>query len=478
VPASVVDARVPGSFRDPSGYVFLREGQVLRAVDAACRDTLQHLARAQVLPRLIAAGSVVATRFVEDGALLGTLAREQGPHAAFLEHETIAPISYPYEWSVSMIADAGILTLDLQMALLAAGCALKDATAYNVQFVDGRPRFIDLGSFEPPGRRDLWYALGQFQRMFVYPLLLCRHRGWDPRSYYLANLDGRDVQQVARCFSRLQRWRPSLLLDLTLPLWFEGRANRGSNGAAPQKPQARAATSSGNPAAQLGNLKRLRSKLRRLAEGYAPREAWVDYTSQCSYDDAAETAKKGLVKAFLEATRPASVLDLGSNTGDYAYISAACGASVVAVDQSHDVVEVLYRRLRREPAAITPLVVDLRNPSPGIGYCNEERSPFLERATADCVLALALLHHLVVSGNLSLEAVRDMLLRVTRKRLVLEFVPPDDVMFRRLTRFRRDDFGYLTLERCREAFAAGFELEREERLPLGRTLLFLKRSGT
>jgi SAM-dependent methyltransferase len=473
------EARVPGSFRDPSGYVFLHGERVFRAVDAACRDTLRQLETAGVLPRLVEAGTVVATRTVADPALLGELAGRHGARAAFLEHERISPISYPYEWSVSMIADAGILTLDLQIALLQAGYSLKDATAYNVQFVDGSPRFIDVGSFEAPQRRDLWYALGQFQRMFVYPLLLCSQRGWDPRSYFLANLDGRDVEQVARGFGRLQLWRPSLLLDLTLPLWFERRAARRARAAATGGNGAGApAGAAGNPGAQLGNLRRLRAKLKRLAERYVPREAWVGYTSECSYDDAAEAAKKGLVRSFIEATRPASVLDLGSNTGDYALIAAGCGARVVAVDQSHDVVEVLYRRLRRERAAITPLVVDLRNPSPGIGYCNEERTPFFERVSADCVLALALLHHLAVSGNLSLEAVRDMLLRVTRRHLVLEYVPPDDEMFRRLTRFRSDDFAHLTLDACRQAFSQGFELEREQRLPqLGRTLLFLRRKG-
>jgi SAM-dependent methyltransferase len=477
VPTPGAAARIPGSFRDPSGYVFLHDQRVFRAVDEVCRDTLRRLEAAGVLPRLIDLGIVVGTRLVEDPELLRELSRGHAAGAAFLEHERVSPISYPYEWTVSMIADAGILTLDLQLALLGAGCSLKDATAYNVQFVGATPRFIDVASFEAPARFDLWYALGQFQRMFVYPLLLC-HRGWDPRSYYLANLDGRDVEQVARGFDPLQRWRPGLLLDLSLPLWFERRAARrdARPDGAPHGGVGSGRRPAGGPAAQLGNLRRLRAKLAKLARSYRPAEAWVGYTSKCSYDAVAEAAKKALLRSFLDATRPARVLDLGSNTGDYAYLAAGCGARVVAVDQSHDVVEVLYRRLRREPAAITPLVVDLRNPSPGIGYCNEERAPFFDRVSADCVLALALLHHLTVSGNLCLEAVRDMLLRVTRRHLVLEYVPPDDAMFRRLTRYRSDDFAHLSLDACRRAFGAAFELERQEPVPgVGRTLLFLRR---
>jgi SAM-dependent methyltransferase len=463
-------ARIPGSFRDPSGYVFLHEGRVFRAVDATCRDTLRSLEQTGLLSRLMRSGAVVATSFVEDPALVAQLAQAHGPRAAFLEHERLFPITFPYEWSISMIADAGIQTLDLQMALLEAGCSLKDATAYNIQFVNGAPRFIDLPSFERPARVDLWYALGQFQRMFVYPLLLCRDKGWDPRSYFLASLDGRSVDQVARAFTRLQLCRPGLLFDVTLPMLLERRANRSKKEVRP------AASSSRGAAAQLPNLQRLKTKLRALADGYKPEEAWVGYTTECSYDQTAESAKKALVASFLERVRPATVLDLGANTGDYSYVAARCGANVVAVDQSHDTIEVLYRRLRREPARITPAVVDLRSPSPGLGYRNQERPPFFERVSADCVMALALIHHLVVSGNMSLDAVRELLLGTVRRHLILEFVPPDDEMFVKLTRFRTDDFGHLTLEACLDVFSRSFDLEERVQVPhSGRTLLLLKR---
>jgi hypothetical protein len=141
-------------------------------------------------------------------------------------------------------------------------------------------------------------------------------------------------------------------------------------------------------------------------------------------------------------------------------------------------VELLYRRLRAEPAAITPMVVDLCNPSPAVGYMNRERESFLDRVEADCVLALALIHHLLVSGNLSLSAIRDMLLALTRRDVVLEFVPTDDDMFRRLMKFRVDLFGGITLEACRAVFAQGFQILKEEPIPGSkRTLLFLRKSA-
>ena len=101
----------------------------------------------------------------------------------------------------------------------------------------------------------------------------------------------------------------------------------------------------------------------------------------------------------------------------------------------------------------------------------------LERARADCVLALALLHHLLVSANLSLTSVRDLLHALTRRDLVLEFVPPDDDMFQRLLKYRVDLFAHVTLDLCRAVFQERFDVYREAPIPGSkRTLLFLRKT--
>ena len=149
---------------------------------------------------------------------------------------------------------------------------------------------------------------------------------------------------------------------------------------------------------------------------------------------------------------------------------------MLAADSDHDAVEILYRRLKREPAAITPMVLDITNPSPAIGYLNRERPSFHERLDVDCVLALALLHHLLISGNLSLAAARDLLHSLTRDLLVLEFVPTDDVMFRRMLQFRRDLFADVDLEACKRTFGERFRLLEQHSIPGSpRTLLLYAR---
>lgn len=465
------EGRIAGSFRDPAGYVFLRGTRVFRAVDAGYDALLVELEQSGLLAGL-SAGLVIPSARVTDPQLRASLGAEHPGAAAFLEHEPLDFISYPHEWCVSMLADAGVLTLDLQLALLKAGLSLKDASAFNVQFRGARPVFIDLTSIERPARLDLWVALAQFGQMFTFPLLLTARRGWDLRSYFLGSIGGRSLEQVARGFGRMERLAPSLLLDLTLPLVLGRRAERG-DGMTPALP---APGAQGQASAQAVNLNRLRGKVRAIANAYRPESAWASYTATCSYDDAASAAKKALIRSYLERWHPRRVLDLGCNTGEYSYLAAETGARVIAVDQDHDAVELLYRRLREGTTAITPIVADLTQPSPGLGFRNQERQPLLERLRGEAVFALALMHHLLVSGNLPLAEVRDLLADLTTDHLVLEFVPPADPMFQRLLRLRAETFDWLTLAECRGAFEARFTVVEEHAVPgTPRTLLFLRR---
>ena len=465
-----VSRRDGGSFRDPSGYVFHRDGAVYRALTERAYEDVVALTASGLLQRLQQERLIVPTRYVDSPDLAAALACENPGYAHFLHHDRISPITYPYEWTASMVADAALHTLRLQQRLVTEGWSLKDATAYNIQFAGGRPVFIDTTSIEQPARLDVWYALGQFTQLFLFPLLLFRYHGWDFRSYYLGRLGGREIADVSRSLSFLERWSPRALLDVTLPLMFHG-----SDTVAP-KAEVAMRRRSANPQAQLMNLRRLERKIRRLIAGYRPRGPWAEYTGTCNYSNDAEDAKKRLVGEMLDVARPGVVLDVGCNTGDYSFLAAAKGASVIAVDADHDAVDILYRRLREHPASIAPMVMNLSEPSPAIGFMNGERQSFTDRVAPDCVVALALLHHLSVSGNLSLPAVSALFHSLTRRFLILEHVPPTDSMFQKLVRLRTDRHEDLTLDACRAAFSVAFTVVREAAVPGSqRTLLLLEK---
>ena len=242
---------------------------------------------------------------------------------------------------------------------------------------------------------------------------------------------------MAANFGLLGRWRPGLLLDVTLPdllaRWAKGRRFGAAGRDETHGPQPGGV---GRPhPAQVMTLKRLRRKVARLAAGYRPAGQWARYEETCQLQPAGRQAKLAAVERFLRNTRPARVLDLGCNTGHYSRLAAGLGAQVIAADADHDAVEVLYRQLRRQPAPIWPMVVDLCNPSPAVGLMNRERAAWAERVESDCVLALALLHHLLVAGNLPLAAACDLLAGLTRRDLVLEFIPHERPALQRLLEF-------------------------------------------
>ena len=467
------NGRITGSFRDPCGYVFEREGRIHRAIDGELFDTLKGLFESGDLTTLIHDHDLIETAFVIDEELLALLEAEHPGYRHFLEHRAVETITYPYEWCFSMLADAALLTLDLQERLLARGASLKDATAYNVQFSHARAVFIDVASIERPHRLDVWYALGQFNQMFTFPLLLASHHGWDLRSYFLGRLNGRSVAEAALSLGWLGCLRPRVLFDVTLPHLLNRRANKTARTAAN-----RLECLNQDPTAQKLTLRRLRRKIQRMAARYPFGTDWTTYTSVCSYTSGAEKAKKALVGQFLAERRPGDVLDAGCNTGDYSYLAASTGARVTAIDADEGAVESLYRRLKTEPVEITPLIVDLANPSPAIGFMNRERRSALDRLAADCVLALALAHHLRVTANFSVDAICELFFSLTRDLLVIEFVPQEDEMFQRLLQYRREGHDDFTLENFRERFSERFTLLKEEPIPGSlRTLFFFQKNS-
>lgn len=461
--------RIAGSFRDPTGYVFANAGKIYRSLSSEAHAQFIELLPQVWFRELLESGQVVKSRLIDD-AESADLARAHAGFRAFLEHTPLPWISYPAEWCYSMLADAALCTLNLQERLALHGWALKDASAYNVQFHRGQPVFIDLGSIERPKRADLWFALGQFNRMFLFPLLLSRFKGWDFRSYFLGSLDGRSLTQLCQSFSVTDRARPSLWLDLWLPLWFERQQSRSA-----VMPRARH-SKTGGVQSQLLNLRRLRRKVTKLAAGYRIKSTWSDYGGIRNYSHEALAAKRDAIRAVLSMHRPEQVLDLGCNTGEFSLEATHAGCRVLAADADHDAVELLHRRVRSEGQEIHPMVLDIANPTPGMGYCNRERAAFLDRNRSECVFALALIHHLHVSANLSFDAIAALFHQLTSNLLVLEFVPRDDSMFERLVRFRVDLYADYTLERCKAAMAGRFVLLREQPIPGStRSLLILQK---
>ena len=443
-----------GSFRDPAGYVFFFDGHTYRALDASSFSLVNELASEGVLNELSSRGYLIKTRVIASTEPLFITLQAQLPREQhFLHHETVPLISYPYEWSFSMLADAAQLQLELQLQLLERGYSLKDASAFNVQFHGCRPVFIDVLSIEKPRRKDVWIGYGQFCQMHLFPLLLKRYLNLSTRGYFLDNINGLPVEDVYRLFGGWRALKPALFMDVFLQYCFQ-KFSAGKIDPLKQK----LAQGESSADAQIINLERLARKIGKLAGACKTTSRWSDYINTHTYSPEAEGVKIRYVKEFLSRYSPRTVLDMGCNIGRYSLLASQSGATVIAIDSDHDSVDLLYQHARQEQADVLPLWVDIANPTPAVGFRNRERKCFMERVNGEAVFALALIHHLLVTSRIPLEAICKLFHDLTTRYAVVEFIEREDEMFQSLLALREDIYGKITRDFFLSIFTEKFDL--------------------
>ncbi len=363
-------------------------------------------------------------------------------------------VSYPYEWSFGMLKDAALLTLDVHADAAADGFTLRDASSFNVLFSRGRPILIDTLSIAPAEPGAPWPAYRQFCEHFLAPLALMARRDVRLGQLLRTNLEGVPLDLAASLLPGRTRFGLGLGAHVHLHARSQRRHERRGDAAGAD---ARKATIGRTQAeAWIDSLRRTVAGLEWRPEG----TEWADYERADPADENA-LAKDALVRAMLDAAGGAVVWDLGANVGRHSRIAAALDRRVVAWDIDPAAVERHYRALRaRGETRILPLLVDLANPTPAVGWSLTERRSFLDRADADVVVALALIHHLAIGRNVPLPLVADLLAGLAPNAIV-EWVGRDDPMVRRLLATREDVFDGYTLEGFRAAFGARFEVVDE-----------------
>lgn len=449
----------PASFRDPSGFVFLREGQLYRRVNASYRDDYDHLIRSGLYQTL-----------VEDGLLIPhvEVCREGDASASILlRPERVPFLSYPYEWCFSQLRDAALATLRIGKKALRFGMFLKDASAYNIQFVRGKPCLIDTLSFERYHDGEPWVAYRQFCQHFLAPLALMRYRDVRLAQLLRPHTDGIPLDLASRLLPGRTRWNPALFAHIHLHAAAQRRHAGGTN------PTPRGGM---DLQAFLGLLDSLEGCVRGMT-WESKNTPWARYYADTNYTATAMAAKERVVAAFLDdiAPAPRSVWDLGANTGRFSRLASERGIPTVAWDGDPAAVETCYLDCRaRADGNLLPLLQDLTNPSPDLGWAQRERQSFLGRGPADAVLALALVHHLAIGNNVPLEQIASFFARCGAW-LIVEFASKRDSQVRRLLARRRDIFDDYTEQGFAAAFGAQWSIVRSVALPETERTMYLMR---
>jgi hypothetical protein len=422
----------PGSFRDWDGRVFASDDVVLRSLSAQGLADWRRLASTELFGRLVEAGELIGTSPADESELDDVRRIDpDGAWAGALRHERVPFVSYPYEWTFSMLQDAARLQLRLTAEALQEGLMLKDASPYNVQWRGVRPVFIDIGSFESLRPGEPWPGYRQFCMLYLYPLLLEAYRGLTFQSWLRGSPDGIRPEEFRALFARRDALRRGMLRHVFLLASLEGRnAGRGA------EVRGELAAAGFDVRFVSANVERLAKLVDRLRSS-TQRSAWEDYRSTCTYDEGDIAAKEDFVARVVGRTTRRLVWDLGCNDGRFSEIASTCSDLTLAIDSDPAVIDTIYRSLRaREGASILPLVMDVANPSPALGWRNSERATLVERGAPQLVLCLALVHHLSIAGNVPLREIVDWL-RSFDCEVVVEFPHRDDPMVQRLIGAKR-----------------------------------------
>lgn len=460
------------SWRDPSGFVAKNDGRIFRAVTTARIHDVQLLLAAAWYQQGVADGWFPESEWVGGRVPFVVDTSE----LRWLEHRALAFPCYAHEITALQLYDAAKLTLSIAMAALENGWIIKDASAWNILFEHGKPRFCDILSFERADDSGIWIAYAQFCRHFLIPLLLYRDAGVQPASLFMLHRDGVQPDQAKRILGGWRAYVQPTLEAVTLPALFgrlkRSRANSGHGSNVKSAELARFL---------LGRtLKRLDKHIDTLKPAASVKPTkWENYQTDRDHYSAPDVlVKTDFVRSAMQEPHISSVLDLGCNAGEFSKVVAHAGKTVLAADYDHGALSRLYNEIRGAKLAISPILLDIGRPTPAVGWMNREVESFMVRASGkfDCIMALGLVHHLLVSERASLSMILEFFLTLDARFLVLEWIEPKDRRFTEIAGINEQLYSNISIKNFEAIFSKNYYIARKEELVGGnRVLYFLKK---
>ncbi len=452
------------SFRDPGGFVFEREGILYRQVNKGFSKDIDLLLRSGLHDELVSRGLVVNFAKASSDLAANSLSE------MVLQPERVDTISYPHEWCFSQLKDAALLTLEIMSLAIGKEMILKDASAYNIQFVGSRPVFIDTLSFVGYEEGKPWIAYKQFCQHFLAPLALMAKVDIRLSSLLQSNLDGIPLDLALKLLPLKSKLSPGLFAHLHLHAIAQSRS--GQMRRAEKVPTV---TKTGI----LALVDSLCSTIEKLTWRATGTE-WGDYYLSTNYSAESFVNKGLLVESYLDMLPPTvrTCCDLGANNGEFSQFAVNKGHKVIALDVDPAAVEKCYIRTKSSPVrTLLPLLQDLRNPTPNYGWAGEERDSMVDRFSCGVVLALALVHHLAIGNNVPLPKIADYFSKIG-EWLIVEFVPKEDSQIQRMLVARQDIFLNYHVEGFELAFGNRFKIvEKQAVVGTSRIVYLMRRNA-
>ena len=440
------------SFRDNFGYVYYENDTVFRQLNEENTTDFDFFIN-----------SGLAQKLISKNWLINFIEVESDSPGKTLKVDKIPIISYPAEWSFSMLKDAAILTLKIQKLALDFGMTLKDASAYNIQFINSNPIFIDITSFEKIVQNTQWVAYQQFCKHFLAPLALMAKVDISLNSLFKVHLDGIPLPLASKLLPFKAKFNLGIYLHIILHSKFSEKYNSKKIMSKPQK--------EGNIFNLISNLKETIHQLK-----YSPTNTeWVDYYKNSVENEYLE-AKIKLFKTYLSSLKKGSMWDIGSNDGYFTNIASEFATQTVGSDIDPAAVENFYLKNKlQNNSNILSLVLDITNTDGGFGWNNLERKSIFERIKVDTIVALAIVHHLRITYAIPVNYLAKFFAEKCTN-LIIEFVPKTDEKVQILLQNRMDVFEDYTIENFKVEFEIYFDIINSKMIENSKRTLFLLRT--
>ncbi|MFL5742717.1 MAG: hypothetical protein ACJ75B_21025 [Flavisolibacter sp.] len=443
----------PSSYRDPSGFLFYYNGILYRQVNLVFKNDFDLFISGGLYQKLVEKNMLIAHQTLREN-LTGS------PDCyATLQPEFIPFISYPYEWCFDMLRDAALVTLEAAREALKFGMMLKDASAYNIQWQNGKMKFIDSLSFEIYKEEEPWIAYRQFCQHFFAPLALMHYLKKPMQELLLAYPEGIPLDLASQLLPFKSRFNIHAYLHLHLQKSVAMENNRKKQ--------------------QAFSKQKMLNLLRSLEEGIRgfslkhPSGPWSGYYEEACQREGYLEEKKNIIEGWTSKLSFDSALDLGANEGAFSELISLPGRRIISVDLDHYSINRLYQKTKtKNNSRLLPLVLDISKPSPAIGANNEERSSFFDRCQVDLVMALAVLHHLAIGKNMSFAIIAETFRRLG-KNLIVEFIPKEDEKVQNMISQKKDVYGWYTKENFLSIFSSVFNVMEEKEISGSKRILYL-----
>ena len=446
------------SLRDPGGFLFYEKNVLYRLINKSYKENFDHFINSGLYKSLLDLKYIIHHHDTDISV--------QYENYKIIKPDKISFISYPYEWCFSQFKAAALLTLKIQHEAVKLGMTLKDATPYNVQFVNNNPLFIDTLSFEIKDSDDYsWAPLRQFIEMFLGPLILISHENIESNLILKNKINGIPLSEITKNLSLKTKIKPFIFFNILIANILSKKSSKETSSKKMNisKNQHLNIIESYISFIENLNLKKYKTE-------------WMNYNNETEIEKGNyRLDKKKYLITFLSEVNAEVIWDVGANDGHYSRIVSDYYKRLVdiySLDIDPICVEKNFELNIGTHQNINPLLFDIANPSTAIGWLNSERKNIFSRLpTPNLIIALALLHH-VLNLNIKLQDILSFFSKTT-SHLIIEYISISDEKAQSIFQSRIETVEYPSKNTFETEISKFFKIIKSEELLENKRYLYL-----